>query len=242
MKPKFTKKIFSYFEQAQKNRKNKKWYEKNKPLYETEVYEPMRELSLRMHEELGKSLPKVDVSPRKITKPFYYANNVPKDGSIVKSHTYVYFCEKNTSFYEWNPGIYLSIGAADDSNVMGVGLYSLSGRQRSLLRDGVFERYGEIDAILKDPKLRKYWGEVQGERYKRFPRGYNPESKNAKYLWYKQFYFSQELKRKDILSPSFAEKVVREFRATLPFFKWIRSTVGVYKRQEGRRLVEEDEL
>ena len=105
-----------------------------------------------------------------------------------------------------------------------------SSRQTSLLRSALVEDFDRIDEILSDRKLKKTWGGLKGDVYKRFPKGFNPDSEAAKYLKYKQFYLGRNYTRAEVISPKFAKQLVRDLGVALEFFSWIRSTVGTYSR------------
>ncbi len=225
----FKKDIFKYFDLAKKNRHNKIWFEKNKALYEAAVKEPVSVLLTEISKKYQMKLPRIPVGPDKITRPLRPKNRADENG-FVKSHTHFSLAEKKTSLFEWNPGVYFQVGADDDDNFFGLGLYMVSSRQTSLMRNALIEDYSRIDEILSNRKLKKTWGGLKGETYKRFPKGYDPESESAKYLKYKQFYFGQSFTRKEVLDPKFLSKIVKDLDTALPFFAWIRDTVGTYSK------------
>jgi uncharacterized protein (DUF2461 family) len=99
-----------------------------------------------------------------------------------------------------------------------------------LLRNALVEDFDRIDSIITDRKLKKSWGELKGDVYKRFPKGYNPDSEPAKYLKYKKFYFGRNFTRKEILDPKFSQKIIKDLGNALEFFDWIRKTVGTYRK------------
>ena len=186
----FSQKTYQYFKLAEKNKNNKKWFEQNKNFYKEHVREPFEYLINQLNKELKNSLPRIDINPRSITRPQSPINRA--QNGIVKSHSHVSLAEKRTSLFEWNPGIYIHFGNGKEDNILGLGLYMVSGRQMSLLRNKLVEDFENIDAILSDRKLKKIWGkELPGEKFKRFPKGYNPDDPRTKYLWNKQFFLFQ---------------------------------------------------
>lgn len=226
---KFTKNTFKYFELAKKNKNKREWFEKNRAFYDDNVKQPMSELILEIGKKYHRELPRIDITSSKVTRPVRAKNKVDENG-IIKQNSYFSLSEKQTSMFEWNPGIYFQIGTEKDDNFFGLGLYMTSSRQTSLLRNALVEDFDRIDEILTDSKLKKSWGGLKGETYKRFPKGYNPESQAAKYLQYKQFYLGKSYSKKDILDPKFGSKLVKDLGAAIDFFVWIRKTVGTYRR------------
>ena len=229
IKMKFTKDTFKYFELAKKNKNNKAWFEKNKALYETSVKLPVGALLLEIGKKYQKELPRITVSPDKITRPLRPKNRADENG-FVKANTHFSLAEKKTSLFEWNPGIYFQVGIDEDDCFFGLGLYMVSSRQTSLLRNALVEDFDTIDEIMSSRRLKKVWGGLKGDIYKRFPKGYSPDSPSAKYLKHKQFYFGRSFTRSQVLGPKFSAQLVKDLGVALPFFSWIRSTVGTYKK------------
>lgn len=225
----FTKKTFEYFDGAKKNINKKAWFEKNQDIYLEHVKAPLSELMTLIKAKCGKKLPGIDINPTKITRPLRFGTRAIDKG-IVKTDTFISLNEKKTSFFEWNPGFYLQLGAAPDDNFVGSGLYMLSSRQTSLMRDALVNDFQTIDKILKNPKLKKNWGELAGEKYVRFPKGFNPESSAAKYLWHKQFYFAKPYTRKQVISKDFMNNVIYDINTSVEFLSWVRHVVGKYKK------------
>ena len=225
----FSENTFKYFDSAQKNRKNKDWFEKHKDEYTAYVQEPFEELTELLYINFASELPKINFLPRRISRPV--RRNPYEDVGVISTKATAYFSEKPTSQFEWNPGIYISIGHDPDDNVFGLGLYMVSSRQMNLLRNGIVEDFENIDAILSSKKLSQHWEILRGEVYKRFPRGYDEASEAAKYLRHKQFFLGQDLSPKQICQKNFFESVVKDIEVSLPFFCWVRDIVGVYRKQ-----------
>ncbi len=231
MKPLFTRKTFQYFDLAKKNKKKKEWFTKNKDLYESAVKAPFAEVIREIDFRYSEKLPHIALTPRKISRPLRPENKAQELG-WVKAGCMFFLSEKQTSIFEWNPGLYLHLGDEKDDNVMGMGLYGPSSRQIKRLRAALVRDYATVDKILKDPKLKKYWGGLADEKYKRFPKDYSEQDPAAKYLWYKQFFLRRQFTRKEVTSKDFANTVLRSFEAGLPLFAWIREAIGVYDRKE----------
>lgn len=226
---KFTKNSFKYFDLAKKNKNNRDWFDKNRSLYENDVKAPLQELLLELNKKYQRRLPRIEISPDKITRPLRPKNRAT-EGGLIKSHTHISLAEKRTSLFEWNPGIYLQIGSDANENFFGLGLYMTSSRQMSLLRNALVEDFDQIDQILTANKLKKAWGGLKGDTYKRFPKGFDPDSPPAKYLKYKQFYLGRSYSRKEILNPKFGAQLVKDLGVALDFFTWVRNAVGTYRK------------
>lgn len=226
----FSSQTFDYLKAAQKNKKNKAWFEKHRSEYDKSVKAPFEELIDRLQKEFSKDLPRIDFNPRKIARPV--RRNPDEDGGIIRTEASAFFSERPTSQFEWNPGIYLSISSKPAESVFGLGLYMVSSRQMSLLRNGIVQDFDLIDEVLSEKKFKKTWGELRGDVYKRFPKGFDENSEPAKYLRHKQFFLAQDLTQKTICQKNFFDKVVSDVEVSLPFLKWVRKTVGVYNKRQ----------
>ncbi len=229
MATRFSEETFKYFERAKRNRFKKHWFEKNKNLYLDAVREPFSYLVDQIREELYDELPRIDIDPKKITRPLRPSNRAEENG-FIKHHSHITLWEKKTSLFEWNPAIHIQIGGEKDDNLYGIGLYMVSSRQMSRLRHELYEDFDEIDAILSETKLKRAFGGLAGERYKRFPKGYDAEDEKCKYHWHKRFFLDRSLTREEVKKPGFAKKVVKDLKTAMPFFQWVRNAVGVYKK------------
>ncbi len=227
--PKFSDKTFKYFELAKKNKFNKEWFDKNKLMYEEHVKAPFSLLVQKLNFEIGKELKKIEVSPKKITRPLRPSNKA-KDLGWVKNQTHATLWESKTSIYEWNPAIHIQFGSEKDDNLIAVGLYMVSSRQIYKFRDAAFKDYEALDQIVNNKKFKSRWGSEFGDTYKRFPKGYDIDHPSSKYIRYKQFYVQRVLTRKDVISPKFIDQAVEDFKVGLPFFSWVRQAVGTYQR------------
>jgi len=225
----FSTKTFQYFAAARRNKKNKLWFERHRDEYEEYVKRPFEELTRLLDLNFSSELPGIDFRPRKVSRPTL--RTPADDGSLVRLNSYAFFSEKQTSQFEWNPGIYVSLGDPSKENVLAIGLYMVSSRQMSRLRAGISENFSEIDSILSAKKLKSRWGQIGGEVYKRFPKGYDENSPPAKYLRHKQFFLSQDVAPKEFCQKRFFDRVIQDVDQGLPFLQWVRKTVGVYQRR-----------
>lgn len=227
MATQFNKKTFEYFDLAAKNQNNEKWFLKNKGLYDENVKEPFGILIQQLDLRFGDKLPKIDFS-KKITRPVKAANKRAPGQGFIKTESYVTLWEKQTSMFEWNPGIHIQIGHEKDSNLIGAGLYMCSSRQLKLMRKNIDEHFDEFHKIMNNKKFKKVFPELLGEKYTRFPKEYDVDAPSAQYLWHKQFYIGSNFTRKEVTDKNFFNRVGDELELTLPFFQWIRKSVGTY--------------
>ncbi len=228
MSKNFSPATFKYFATAKKNTKNKDWFLKNKETYQNHVHSPFEQLILEIQKKLQKELPDLRIDSKLITRPTRPANKAQE--GFVKNFSYATIAEKRTSLFEWNPGIHIQFGTGPEDNFIGCGLYMVSGRQISLLRNAIAKDFETISGILDNMKFKKTWGNIQGEMYVRPPKGFPSDAEYSQLLMHKQFYVYREYKKSEITSSKFSSIVIQDLKSVLPFIKWIRSAVGTYSR------------
>ena len=225
----FSRKTFAYFDRARRNSADRAWFETHREQYAEHVEVPMTHLVLELKRELGPLLPGIDFVPRKLSKPVMRKAN-DADGPVLRENVTASFAQTATSMFETNAGIYVSVGAKADDNVVGCGLYMPSSRQMKLLRPACLADHARLKGILAERKLKQAWGGLSGGRFTRFPKDFDEAAPGAEYLWYKQFFLGKDLSREDVMAADFIAKTTAALRAAVPFVQWIRNTVGVYKK------------
>jgi uncharacterized protein (DUF2461 family) len=226
---KFSRKTFQYFDEASENRNDLDWFEKNKSLYEDHVLAPMSFLIDFMDAKFGDQLEGIEVSPRKITRPKNPKNRA--ENGIIKDFTKVDIMEKKTSLFEWNPGFHIQFGSKEHEGIyFAGGMYMVTGRQIKEFRRAASMDYTNLKKIVNSRKFKKSWGQIEGERYKRFPRDYDADEAYAEFLWMRNFYFMKTPTRTQMIKKDFIPNIVQDFENSLEVLHWLRDAVGVYKK------------
>ena len=231
MKPlRFSKDTFTYFEQARQNENSRAWFDSHKQEYADCVLVPFSHLIVQMKERLSVLLPGFEFSPKKIVKPVRRQVEGLEE-PVVRSKTTAFFSEAATSIFESNPGIYISLGASVEDNVYGIGLYDVSNRQMKMLRAAYLSDTAAVDACVKSRPVMDRWGGLSGERFQRFPKSYEETGLGAEYLWHKQAFLSKTFTRASATKDAFPETLIEDLEASIPFLQWLRSTVGIYRKE-----------
>ena len=156
---------------------------------------------------------------------------------MVKPTISVYFAEPATSRFEWNPGIFFELSAEPDGNVLKVGIYDLiSSRQTRILRREISENFEEFHRLLSEKNLKRRFGGLQGEVYKRFPKQLDETAPSAQYLKHKLFYLSRRYTREEVLKKNFQTQILKDLTLALPFLEWVLGKVPVYKKDPERMV------
>lgn len=79
----------------------------------------------------------------------------------------------------------------------------------------------ELKSILSDKNFSNTFGELEGERLKTSPRGYDADHPYIDYLNHKSFIVSQPVADKEIASGDFKQKALTSFKLMKPFHEFL---------------------
>ncbi len=79
--------------------------------------------------------------------------------------------------------------------------------------------------ILNAKKFKEHFGTLQGDQLKTAPKGYDRDHPAIDLLRYKQFLVSEPFTEKEVTSPEFLGRVVKNFKAMRPFFDFMSDTL-----------------
>ena len=229
--PGFPLGLLHFLEELSRNN-NKRWFDKNKPRYESEVREPALQFIAAMAGKDGKNGPLAKISPHFLA--------VPKKvgGSLMRVHRDIRFSKDKTP-YKTNVGIHFRHAAGKD--VHAPGFYFHIDTEQVFLGAGIWHPASDAlsairTAIVEDPKAwkRAITGkpfreqfELGGDSLKRPPRGYDAEHP-----------FVEDLKRKDhiavcnldhdvLFDPEITKTVTAAFRKAKPYMAFLCEAIGV---------------
>lgn len=124
-----------------------------------------------------------------------------------------------------NAVYYLHLQPGGESMVAG-GMYQPAGEQLRKIRQEVDYNAAELKQIVEAPDFRKYFGEIQGEKLSRAPKGYAPEHPNIEFLKLKSFLAVRNFTDQEVTSPGFTDQVIETFRAVQPLNDFLNVAVS----------------
>jgi uncharacterized protein (TIGR02453 family) len=117
-------------------------------------------------------------------------------------------------------------GVSPEGAELVAGSYMPGPDQLRRLRAYFDERHAEFLRIVRAKPVATLFGDVQGERLKRVPRGYDPAHPAASLLRLNQCFLGRTLTRREVLASDFAGQIVDSFRAATPFVTAVDSALG----------------
>ncbi len=220
VKSSFPKCTSAFLKQLEKNN-NREWFEKHRKQYEENFLYPAEEFIIKFGEQLSKiapdiiAIPKVDKSIFRLHRDVRFSKNKEP----YKTNLGMYFWEGDRPKMEC-PGFYVHVDTK--SIFIGSGVYEFTKETLEIYRNAVDDPHkGEAldKAVKKILKTGKY--SLGGKKYKKIPKGFDPESPYAEYLLYNGLYCSFESKdMKDISGDEFRELCFKVCKDLLPLHRW----------------------
>jgi len=221
----FLPETVSFFKSLEKNN-TKQWFEKHKPDYENHVKTPSIDFVSVMGEKLRKIAPGIHAIP-KVNQSLFRINRDTRfatDKSPYKTNLGILFWEGRGKRMEC-PGFYFHM--TPDQLMLGVGFHCFTKPVFAPYRDAVVDKKQGAALQKAVQKVSKRGYTIGEKKYKRIPRGYDPDHENAAYLmfggltamWMDKIpdaFFSN-----DIIDFSFAH-----FKKMTPIHEWLMDNLG----------------
>ncbi len=221
----FPKKTVDFLKKLSKNN-SKEWFEAHRDEYNSQFLEPALQFVVEMGEKLSAIVPNINAIP-KIDKSIFRLHRdvrFSKDKSPYKTNLGLYFWEGKKKMD--SPGFYFHVDP--HGYFIASGIYMPQKEQLKIYRDAVSDNIlgKELsDAVKKVTKKGDYL--LGGKKYKKVPKGYDPEYKYADFLLHEGFYMYTEgndiskLPKKDLIG-----YVFQSFKDLLPVHKWLVKTLA----------------
>ncbi|MGB5288568.1 MAG: DUF2461 domain-containing protein [Ignavibacteriaceae bacterium] len=216
----FPKKTTAYLKKLSKNN-NREWFEANRDLYNSDFLEPCIQFIVEMGDRL------TDLDPDIVA--------IPKiDKSIFRLHRDVRFSKDKTP-YKTNAGLYFWNGKVKKMEAsgfyfhlepklfgVGLGIYMfpphLLKKYRNVVSDPSSVK--ELHRIVRSLEKKGY--SIGGKKYKKIPKGYDPNTLYPGYLLYEGIYAWYEGKDfKKIDGGKAVNFIFKIFKDMLPLHKWL---------------------
>jgi uncharacterized protein (TIGR02453 family) len=103
------------------------------------------------------------------------------------------------------------------NNFLAGGAYMPPAPWLNAIRDSIDQNGEKLNKIIEHPDFKRYFGKMEGEKLKTFPRGYPPDHPHIELLRHKSFLASHSFRDKDAESENFVVHASTVFKALKPF-------------------------
>ena len=215
------KSTLAFLSQLERNN-NKAWFDEHRPDYETAraTVEDFLEAvidALRNTDQLG------DLTAKQCLMRIHRDIRFSRDKSPYNTAISASIAPGGRK--SGKMGYYISVGPGNRTIVAG-GLYSPTPEQLARFRKAIENDASQLRAIAKAKAFVVHFGQIEGEKLKTAPKGYERTHPEIDLLQLKQAIVIRHFTDAEIVKPDFPEHVVAACKAMKPFVTWLDETTG----------------
>ena len=216
----------SRFLKSLKRNKRREWFQPRKEEYERLLQHPMMALVWELADECRKIAPECRFEPRHAVLRIYRDTRFSKDKTPYKDFVAAKFPFGTEGKKIDSLGLYIHFEPGEF--YIGGGVYKPSNEQLRKIRESIMQNPDAFTDIVEDPKFKKRFGEIQGEKLKKAPQGISPEHPLVEYLKLKQFFVGRSLSETESYKKDLPKKIARDIQELMPFIRWINKSQGLW--------------
>lgn len=219
----FPKEGLKFFRQLKKNN-TREWFGKNKEMYEEFVKIPMQSFVASLKIPLGSVAPEIEVNPKHSIFRIHRDTRFSNDKTPYKTHVAAVFKVKG---HRWQESAGFYVGITPGRIDVGGGIYMPSTQQLKRIRAAMEMRSDEFSEIVQNPKFKKRFGGLMGEKLVRPPRGFGADHPMIEWLKYKQFYAGVEWSEAACYTSKFVDMVATTYKELIPLIRFLNSALKI---------------
>jgi uncharacterized protein (TIGR02453 family) len=183
------------------------------------VKQPMIELVAALHSEMLRFAPEYVGEPAKCVYRIYRDTRFAKDKTPYKTYASALFLRNGFDKYTGGAAYYFAV-SPENIEVAG-GVYTPDRDVLLAVRQHIAENHKEFRATFGAAKVRKLFGELQGESLSRVPKGFDPEHPAADLIRRKQYLLDGKLDPKMATTPQLFTELVKHLEAMTPLVEFL---------------------
>jgi uncharacterized protein (TIGR02453 family) len=211
-----------------KRNNRRPWFQKNKPIYDEKVRQPMVELVQALNLELMRIAPEMVTEPRRAIYRIYRDVRFSPDKSPYKTHIAALFTPRNLPKHAGG-GFYVHLSPVE--LLVAGGVYMPGPKELWEIRNHIAQNAAILRRIVAERRFKEYFGTLEGDQLTRVPKGFPSTHPAADFLRHKQFLVSVTHPPEQALDPGLLEFLTRYFRAMTPLIRFLnKPLIGALKR------------
>lgn len=201
-----------------KNHNTKEWFDENRKSYEN-----LKKEFVLFLDQIIKKLSHInpDFADLEGKKCLFRINRdirFSKDKSPYKTNFGAHFTTSNEKG-KGGAGYYLHI--EPKNTFIGGGIWMPEAATLNNIRQEIDYNFKEFEKIINAPKFKSEFNQVDGEKLKNPPKGYDKENPAIEFLKNKSFVVSKKLADKEITAAAFTANILQIFEAMTPFISFL---------------------
>ncbi len=217
--------VFTFFEELAMNN-NREWFLDNRSRYDA-IREEFIEFTAQIINELSPLDPSIGhPDPKRCLYRINRDLRFTPDKRPYKTHI-AFFLSSNGVKRGGEAGYYLQIGQEDyglhGNCSLGGGIFMPDKEKLAAIRQEIFYNTDEFLAIIHNKEYKKYFGDTffTTKVLSRAPKGYPNDWEHVDLLKYNDYCTMHEVPNKVVTGDGFKDYVMKVFRASVPFNKFI---------------------
>jgi uncharacterized protein (TIGR02453 family) len=202
---------------------NKVWFDKNREAY-LKAKQNIEEFTTKLINEIAKFHPEIGtLNPKKCVFRIFRDVRFSKDKSPYKSNMGAYISEGGKAGVK--AGYYLHIQPNGKSMLAG-GMYHPESKVLNAIRQEIDYNTKEFKSIIQKKSFKNTFGELQGEKLKTVPKGYDKEHPEIELLKFKSYIVWQQIDDKALTQKDFLKKTTATFKELYPFNNFLNRAIS----------------
>ena len=207
------------------------WFNQNKGRYEA-AKQDFEEFLTQLIESASKFEPALKGQQAKETMFRIYRDvRFSNDKRPYKNHICALLADGGRKTI--NPGYYLHI-SPNDQSFLACGLWMPPAPELKAVRQEIDYNYEEFRNILEDPKFKKQFPELEGEKLKTTPKGYDAENPAIELLRHKSWNITHMFSDQQVLSDNFKDTVISLMKTAKPLIDFLMRPMKELEEVKGK--------
>ncbi|HEY7020120.1 MAG TPA: DUF2461 domain-containing protein [Ktedonobacterales bacterium] len=210
------------FLRALKRNNDREWFRTRKEHYERVIRAPMVQIVERLAVDFRTFAPDHVAAPKVSLLRIYRDTRFSENKAPFKTQVAAVFPCRGLPKHH-GAGLYFEV--TPGWVWAGGGLYAPDTAQLQAVREHVAVNWQRLRAIVESPGFRKRFGQLDGERLQRVPRGFPKDHAAAEYLKHRQFIAGREFPASFACSPGFYAGLIDVFTSLAPLTRFLNEAL-----------------
>jgi uncharacterized protein (TIGR02453 family) len=206
------------------------WFNSRKALYERELKAPMLALIGEINHALADFAPDHIRPPHKAMFRIYRDTRFSADKKPYKTHVAAWWVRAGMEKTS-GAGFYFHVSPKE--TIVAAGMYMPSPDQLLAVRRYLADHHAELRALLSSRKLKASMNEFEGNRLKRPPRGFPPDSPAMDLLLCRQWGVSATLPAELATQPGLLKEIAKRFALAAPIVHLLNAPLVADQARRG---------
>src|SRR5438045_1646201 len=211
--PRFSAAALDFLRKLKRNNR-RSWFQPRKEIFESVIRRPMIELATAVNVELMRFAPRYVTPPNKAIMRIYRDTRFSANKAPYKTHVSAIFPRAGADRMS---GACFYFHFTAEELLIFAGVWNPPSDELRLLRSFLGENHQDLQRMLRSTKLRKLFGEMQGEKLTRLPSGFACDHPAAALIRGKQWYLECTLPARILTKPRALAETPERFRAATRF-------------------------